>query len=84
MEGGQWRGFLRVLQGDTGERGELRHGMYREELETAGCVGVHDGLYRTDNYPRAKENDWSTICGRDSASFLRVRDYILHTFIYDA
>lgn len=26
MEGGQWRGFLRVLQGDTGERGELRHG----------------------------------------------------------
>lgn len=54
MEGGQWRGFLHVLQGDTGERGELRHRTYREELERPGCVGVHDGLYRTDNYPRDK------------------------------
>lgn len=54
MEGGQWRGFLHVLQGDTGERGELRHRTYREELERPGCVGVHDGLYRTDNYPWSK------------------------------
>ena len=32
----------------------------------------------------AKENDWSTICGSDNTNFLRVRDYILDTFIYDA
>ena len=32
----------------------------------------------------AKENEWSTTCGRDNTSFLRVRDYILDTFIYDA
>lgn len=37
---GGWtvEGFLHVLQGDTGERGELRHRTYREELERPGCV----------------------------------------------
>lgn len=52
--GGWTVGGVLHASGDTGERGELRHRTYREELERPGCVGVHDGLYRTDNYPRDK------------------------------
>lgn len=44
-------------------------------------VGEHDELYTTDIIVGAKEGHWSTISRRDDARFLRVRDYILDTFV---